>query len=135
MWSEFSSYQLAFGGNRNISSTLSDNPLALEGTTINHSFAKHIHTIHSARSASIDAESSGKVWRALQARLRAKSICFKQGDKDFYKRDDSICWRGLGIVIGQDGKTILICHSNIWASIIFLMMVTPQKQTLYPNKK
>ena len=27
-------------------SKLTDNPSALEGTTINHSFAKHIHTIH-----------------------------------------------------------------------------------------
>ena len=61
MWSEFSSYQLVFGRNPNIPFTLSDNPPALEGTTINHSFAKHIHTIHSARSASIEAESSEKV--------------------------------------------------------------------------
>ena len=36
MWSGFSSYQLVFGRNPNMPSILTDNPPALEGTTINH---------------------------------------------------------------------------------------------------
>ena len=89
--SGFSSYQLVFRRNPKITSTLTENPPALDGAAINHLFAKHIHAIHSARSAFIDAESSKKVRRALQAKLRAWSICFKQRDKVFYKRDDSKC--------------------------------------------
>ena len=58
MWSGLSFYQLVFGRNPNTLSTLTDNHPALEGTTINHSFAKHIHAIHSGRSAFIEAESS-----------------------------------------------------------------------------
>ena len=61
MWSGFSSYQLVFGRNPNTPSTLTDNPPALEGTVINHSFAKNIHSIQSAISAFIEAESSEKV--------------------------------------------------------------------------
>ena len=78
-----------FGRNPNTPSTLTDNPPALEGTVINHSFAKHIHSIQSAISAFIEAESSEKVWRALRAKFKAQSICFKQGNEVFYKRDDS----------------------------------------------
>ena len=50
----FLSYQLVFKRNPKITSTLTENPPALDGTTINHSFAKHIHAIHSARSAFIE---------------------------------------------------------------------------------
>ena len=74
MWSVFSSYQLMFDKNSNIPPTLTDNPPALEGTTINHSFAKQIHAIHSARSAFIEAESSEKVRRALRTNLTAQSM-------------------------------------------------------------
>ena len=114
MWSGFSSYQLVFGRNPNIPSTLTDNLPALEGTTINHSFAKHIHAIHSARSAFIEAESSEKVRRALRIKLRTQSICFKQGDKVFDKRNDSNHWRGPEVVTGQDGKIVLIRHGSIY---------------------
>ena len=57
----FLSYQLVFKRNPKITSTLTENPPALDGAAINHLFAKHIHAIHSARSAFIDAESSKKV--------------------------------------------------------------------------
>ena len=114
IWSGFSSYQLVFGRNPNIPSTLTDNPPALKSATINHSFVKCIHAIHSLRSASTEAESSEKVRRALRAKLIAQPICFKQVDKVFYKRDDSNRRRAPGVVIGLDGKIALIRHGSIY---------------------
>ena len=65
---------LVFGRNPNIPYTLADNPPALKGTTINHSFTKYVHAIRSAISAFTEAESSEKVRRALRAKLRAQGV-------------------------------------------------------------
>lgn len=37
---------------------------------------------------------------------------FLQGDRVFYKRDDSNRWRGPGKVIGQDGKVVFVRHGS-----------------------
>ena len=57
MWCGFSSYQLVYGKNPNIPSLMTDNPPALEGSTISSSFAQHINTLHAARRSYIKAES------------------------------------------------------------------------------
>ena len=77
-------------------------------------FAKHIFAVHSARSAFIEAESNEKVRRALRTKLRTQSICLKQGDKVFQKRDDSNHRRGPRVSIVQDRRIALIRHVSIY---------------------
>ena len=97
-----------FRRNPNIPSTLTDNPPALEGTKINHSYAKHIHATHSARSVFIEAECSEKVRRALRAKLRTQSICFKHGDKVFTRQMIQTARGAQGLSQEKTGKSRLL---------------------------
>lgn len=55
--SGYSSYQLVFGCNPNLPSIFTNEPPALEGTTISDIVGKHLNTLHDARKAFIEAES------------------------------------------------------------------------------
>ena len=69
MWCGFSSYQLVYGKNLNISSVMTDNPPALEGSTISSSFAQHINTLHAASRSYIEVESSEHICKALRYKM------------------------------------------------------------------
>ena len=69
MWCGFSSYQLVYGKNLNIPSVMTDNPPALEGSTISSSFAQHINTLHAASRSYIEVESSEHICKALRYKM------------------------------------------------------------------
>lgn len=117
MWNGFSSYQLVFGQNPNLPNVMRDLPPALEGTTMNQVFAKHINTLHAARRAYIEAESSSKIRRALKHKIKVNCTQFDRGCKVFYKRDESNKWKGPGTVIGQDGKIVFVRHGNVYVRV------------------
>lgn len=117
MVSGWSPYQLVFGINPNLPSVLTDKPPALEGTTMNEIFAKHLNALHSGRRAFIQAESSQRIRRALRHQIRSAGEHFEQGESVYYKRDDSHKWKGPGKVIGQDGKVVFVRHGNIYVRV------------------
>ncbi|CAC5404047.1 unnamed protein product [Mytilus coruscus] len=84
----YSPYQIVFGRNPNMPSSIVNKPPALEGTTINNVMGKHLSGLHKARKAFIAAESSEKVRRALRKQIRPSGEKFKNGDKVFFLRDN-----------------------------------------------
>ena len=113
----YSSYQLVFGQNPNLPNVLTDNPPALEGTSISETFAKHLNALHAARRAFIETESSERIRRALRHRIRSQQTSFDTGDKVYYKRLGEGKWRGPATVIGQDGKTLFIRHGSVYCRV------------------
>ena len=72
--------------------------------------------------------------RALSHNLRSTvEQCFENGEKVFFKRQDSRRWNGPGKVIGQDGKQVLVKNGGemVRVHVSRLMKVLP---TIEENK-
>ena len=111
----WSSYQLVFGRNPNLPSIMNDRPPALEGTTSNEIFAKHLNTLHAGRQAFTRAESSERIRRALRYQIRSSDTAYQIGDKVYYRRNGQ--WKGPGKVLGQDGKVIFVRHGSTYVRV------------------
>ena len=110
----YSPYQLVFGRNPKLPCAISDNPPALEGTTSSEVIAKHLNASHSARKAFMAAEASEKIRRALKHQIRPTGRVFSNGELVYFKREDTLEWKGPATVIGHDGKTVILKYgSNI----------------------
>ena len=67
-----------------------------------------------AREEFIKCESSERLRRALDHNTRSSSVNdLENGQEAFYKRNDSSEWHGPGIVIGRDGKQVLVRHGGV----------------------
>ena len=108
----YSPYQLVFGRNPKLPSVLHDDPPALEGKTINSTFADHLNTLFSARQAFVKAESSEKIRRALRYKVRTIGRIYNNGDKVYFKRDNELEWRGPGVVIGHYSRIVTIQYGR-----------------------
>ena len=84
----YSPYQLVFGVDPNLPSTLLDKPPALEGTTISEKFMKHLNALHAGQRAFVQAETSERIRKALRHQIRSLGGQFQTGDKVYYKRDN-----------------------------------------------
>jgi len=96
---------------------MTDKPPALAGTTSSRTVATHINALHSGRKAFLEAGSAERVLRALRHKIRAQCESFQQGDCVYYKHQKSNKWKGPGVVIGQDGKVILVRHGSIYVHV------------------
>ena len=108
----FSPIQLVLGKHPNLPSVMVNKLPAMEDAEVSESVMKHLNTLHAARRAFAKAESSERIRRALRHNVRVAETAFQNGEKVFYKRDDSNRWRGPGKVIGQDGKIVFIRHGS-----------------------
>ncbi len=108
----FSSYQLVYGRSPNLPSTLTDRPPALEGTTSSKTVGEHISSMYAARKAFTESECSERIRRALRKQIRPYSGKYVTGDKVYYKRHDSLEWKGPATVIGQDGVVVFLRHGG-----------------------
>ena len=107
----YSPYQLLLGTNPILPSLY--NPYeaitTLEDETPSKNVAEHILAIYNARKQHMAAEADQKIRRALAHKTRdVTSKDVKQGDKVYYKRDESSKWKGPATVIGKEGKVIFI---------------------------
>ena len=105
----YSSNMIVFGRNPGFPSVLSDNIAALTAENLSEIVEENMKTMHAARKAFIEAESSEKIKRALSHNIRTScEENYGNGEKVFFKRDDSRRWYGPATVIGQDGKQVMV---------------------------
>ena len=109
----YSAYQLVFGRNPNLPSTLTDRLPSLEGTTMSETVGKHLNTMFATRQAFLEAECSERLRRALRKQIRPNTGEFETGDKVYFKRSDNPEWKGPGTVIGQDGTVVFVRQGGI----------------------
>lgn len=109
----FSPNQLVFGRNPNLPSVLTAKPPALRTVTPSQLIANHLNALHAARKAFIESESSRRIKTALSHQTRTStSKDFYNGELVYYKRRGEKEWRGPGVVLGIDGKQVLVKHGG-----------------------
>ncbi|CAG2221800.1 unnamed protein product [Mytilus edulis] len=111
----YSPYQIVFGRNPNLPSTLVNKPPALEGETMSKTMGKHLVGLHEARKAFVASESSEKIRRALRKQVRPSGEKFRNGDKVYFLRDNQ--WKGPGTVIGQDNVVVFIRYGGTYVRV------------------
>ena len=88
-----------FGKNPTLPSVTTDKLPALNGVTTSKLVADHINTLHLARKAFVESESSERIRRALRHNVRSVEDVFTTGQKVYYFRDKEKLWRGPATVI------------------------------------
>lgn len=87
---------------------------AFEGVTTSTIVRDNLNARHLARQQHVKGESCERLRRALRHNVRTTDIeDLNNGQEVYYKRNDSNEWRGPGIVIGRDGKQILVRHGGL----------------------
>lgn len=118
----YSSYQLVFGKNPNLPNFMTARKPGLDGVAISSDTLRtHLDALHKARQAFIESESSERIRRALNAKIRACEEKFETGDKVYYKREGKDKWLGPGKVLFQDGRVVFVRHGGI------LVRVSPNR--------
>lgn len=113
MWTGFSSHQLVFGRNPNLPNIMTENAPALDGQTMSQVLGRHLNSLHAARKAFIESETSERIRRALRCKIRASEEKFLTNDRVFYKRDGREKWLGPGKVLFQDGRVVFVRHGGL----------------------
>ena len=114
----FSPNQLVFGHNPGLPNVYVNDPPALEPTPPSDMVRDNLNALHVARSEFMKAESNERLSRALRHNIRSSDLIDVQnGDEVFYKRAGSYEWHGPGIVIGRDGKQVLVRHGGVYVRV------------------
>jgi hypothetical protein len=114
----YSPYQLVYGRNPNFPDINNSKPPALSEETENKLLNDNLKAMHTAREAFIKSEASEKIKRALNHNVRSSNdVKYYTGDHVYYKRKDSKCWHGPGVVLGQDGQTVLVKHGGVYVRV------------------
>ena len=130
--SGYSPNQLVFGVNPSIPNVFNSQPPALEEFTMSDVVRKNLDAMHSARKEFLRYESDEKIKRALRYNIRSTLVeDLENGDEVYYKRNDSNEWHGPGIVIGRDGKQVLVRHGGIYVRVHTCRLVkTPIRDSI-----
>jgi len=119
--SNFSGYspnQLVFGRNPVFPNVSEGNPPALDEPEVSEIVKENLCAMHSAREDFIRKESDERIKRALRHNVRESFFeDIQTGSEVFYKRADSHKWHGPGIVIGRDGKQVLVKHGGVYVRV------------------
>src|SRR5215469_4856858 len=93
------------------------NPAQLECMIESDKLAE-IMKIQRTKEEWIRLENDDRIKRALKGKIKMHKIEEAQlGDRIFYKREKEDKWRGLGKVIGIDGKTVVIKHGSLLRNV------------------
>lgn len=114
----FSPNQLVFGHNPGLPNVYQNDPPALEITQASDIVRNNLNALHVARREFLKTESSERLSRALRHNIRSSDLNDVQnGDEVFYKRAGHNEWHGPGIVIGRDGKQVLVRHGGVYVRV------------------
>ena len=114
----FSPNVLVFGRNPNYPTAFVNKPPANNVNCINEYVAENLNAMHCARKSFIEQESAERLRRALNRKSRTyvnNDYC--QGDKVYYWRNDQQECHGPAVVVGQDGKQILLKHGGSYIRV------------------
>ena len=105
----YSPNTLVFGKNPNFPSVISDKLPAITAENLSSTVETNLKALRAAIEGFIEVESSEKLKRALAHNVRSSmETQFQNGEKVFFKRKDEKRWHGPGVVVGQDGKQVLV---------------------------
>ena len=116
-FSGYSPNQLVFGSNPSFPNVLDCSPPALEGRSNSQIIADNLNAMHIARKEFLRSESDEKIRRALLHQIRSDDVqSLSCGDAVYFKRQDDM-WHGPGVVIGRDGKQVLVKHGGTFVRV------------------
>jgi len=111
----YSPNQLVFGMNPSLPNVMDGEGSVLESKTKVRMIADNLNAMHAARVDFIKNENNEKLRRALLHQIRSTDMeSLSNGDRVFYKRNESSKWQGPGVVIGKDGKQVLVRHGGTY---------------------
>ena len=114
----YSPNQLVFGYNPATPNVYSEDLPVIEGKSSAKMVAENLRAMHDARLDFLKNENSEKIRRALLHQVRGNDVeGLENGDKVLYKRKDSEQWHGPAIVIGKDGKQVLVRHGGVYVRV------------------
>ena len=114
----FSTNHLGFGFNPAILDIFVSELSVLEEFNASKIVRANLNAMHIARQKFVKKESSERVKRALRSNVRSSPVeNLVNGDNVYYKRNDSKEWRGPGVVIGRDGKQVLVKHGGTYIRV------------------
>ncbi|CAL4151221.1 unnamed protein product [Meganyctiphanes norvegica] len=116
--SGFSPNQLVFGFNPAIPDIFHNKLPGFEEVTSSEIVRRNLNALHVARHEFVKVESDERIRRALRHNVRNTEVKdLHNGDAVFYKRNNEQRWRGPGMVIGRDGKQVLVKHSGTFVRV------------------
>ena len=132
----FSPNQLVYGFNPSIPNVFENQMPALESKTTLDVVANNFNAMKVAREAFIKNESNERIRRALLHNVRCDKLeDLQNGDEVFYKRNNEDTWRGPGVVIGKDGKQVLVQQGGTYVRAhICRLQVAPEPQHTHDEK-
>ena len=114
----YSPNQLVFGFNPSLPNVYDGGLAVLEGRTKSRMVADNLNAMHDARTDFIRNEANEKLRRALLHQVRSSDVeNLNNGDRVFFKRNEDSKWQGPGIVIGKDGKQVLVRHGGNYVRV------------------
>ena len=114
----YSPNQLVFGFNPCLPNVYDSDLAALEGRTKSRLVADNLNAMHEAREDFVKNEANEKLRRALLHQVRASDVeDLLNGDRVYFKRNEDSKWQGPGIVIGKDGKQVLVRHGGNYVRV------------------
>ena len=120
----FAPNQLVFGSNPVFPNVHINQPPANESSSVSKMVSHNLSAMHSAREDFIQKESCERLQRAMRHNVRATHVeNLQNGDQVYYKRNDSNEWRGPGVVIGRDGKQVLVKHRGVYVRVHICRLV------------
>ena len=132
--SGYSPNQLVFGFNPAIPNIYNSNLPGLENVTSSEIVRRNLNALHVARQEFVKFESDERIKRALRHNVRNTCIdSLENGDEVYYKRNDENEWRGPGIVIGRDGKTVIVKHGGRVVKVHVVSLVKMPKENNNEN--
>lgn len=113
----FSPFQLVFGKNPNFHSNLFNREPAHGATSMSQVVADNLKSIHAARQAFIETESSTRIRKAFQHNVSNSEENLITGDKVYFKKANESKWKGPGVVIGCDGCVVFIRQGGVYLRV------------------
>ena len=102
-----------YGSNPTIPGITNSTPPSLSEQFSSNQVRDHLARIDQAREAFRQADNDERIKRALKSRINSyTSQMYGTGDKVYFKENEKLKWSGPAVVIGHEGKVVLLKYGN-----------------------